>query len=606
MVLVVITRAQDADPLVGWAQHLARAKQAELRVVCPLVGDRGAPVERHEAPDALADDPLLAAIAAAAAYGPMPQVEVRRGQDAAASVLAAVQEHAAVLVISGRAEGQVGAFGALDQALMARAPCEVLFLRADAGSAATATRTIVPTAGGPHARAALRLAHGMAEQLDGELTALYVEQEAGADAEGLGQKLLGDALKKAGLQASPRLVPKVVLGDKVSKAIGAAAHEGYHLVLIGASNLGLVRRMLFGSIPETLVRGAEGVAIGVMRAATPLLERARVFVDERVRGWVPQLDREARIEFFRDLQTGSQLSFNFVTLITLSTAIAALGLTQNSAAVVIGAMLVAPLMTPMLGAGLALVQGNVVLIRRAAVSIVAGAGLALATGFIFGTLAPIKHLTPELLARGQPNILDLFIALFSGAAGAFATARPGLSGALPGVAIAAALVPPVATVGISLAYGRPANAYGAAILFTTNLIVIILSSALTLYLLGVRANSRHTSGKIWVRRSIEALILAAVLIAIPLGTRLLSAVSAQDQVLQTALAATLGGGNKQELASVRFVGPAEQPTRVTITVYSPKPVDAALAKRLRKVARRFVPAGTTIYVVTLLRWEPAD
>lgn len=600
-VLVVVTRAEDADPLVGWAQHFARAKQAELRVICPLVSAKAKAVERHE-PDTEPDDPLLTAIASAAVHGPMPLVELRCGPDATAAVLAAVQEHDAVLLISGRAQGQVGAFGPLDQALMTQAPCEVLLLRADAGSAATATRTIVPTAGGPHARAALRLAHGMAEQLEGELTALYVEQEAGADAEGLGHKLLSDALKKAGLQPSSRLVPKVVLGDRVSKAIGAAAHAGYHLVLIGASNLGLVRRMLFGTIPEKLVRGAEGTAIGVMRGATPLLERARVFVDERVRGWVPQLDRDARIELFRDLQTGSSLSFNYVTLITLSAAIAALGLTQNSAAVVIGAMLVAPLMTPMLGAGLALVQGNVVLIRRATVSIVVGAGLALATGFLFGALAPIKSLTPELLARGQPNILDLFIALFSGAAGAFATARPGLSGALPGVAIAAALVPPVATVGISLAYGRAGNAYGAAILFTTNLIVIILSSALTLYVLGVRANSRLGSGRIWVRRSIEVLILAAVLVAIPLGTRLLSAVSAKDQVLQTALAATLGSGD-QELASVRVFGPAERPSRVRITVYSPRRVDDALAKRLRAVARRFVPAGTKVYIVTLLRWQ---
>ncbi|MCK5798298.1 MAG: TIGR00341 family protein [Deltaproteobacteria bacterium] len=606
-VLVVITRAKEADPLVGWAQHFARAKEAELCAVCPIVAPKPAPIERY-APDELRNDPLLEAIAAGAdeAYGPLPSVELRRGPDALASVLAAVADHDTVLLVSGTARGKVGAFGALDQALMAQASCEVLLLRADAGSAATASRSIVPTAGGPHARAALRLAHSVAESLDdGELTALYVEQEAGADARALGEHLLADALKKAGLETSPRLQSKVVLGDRVSKAIGDAAHEGYHLVLIGASNLSLVRRMLFGSVPERLVRGSEGTAIGIMRGATPFFERARVYLGERIRNRIPQLTRDARIDLFRELQAGSELSFNFVTMISLSTAIAALGLTQNSAAVVIGAMLVAPLMTPMLGAGLALVQGNVVLIRRATVSIAIGAGLALATGFIFGWLAPIKDLTPELLARGQPNLLDLFIALFSGAAGAFATARPGLSGALPGVAIAAALVPPIATVGISLAYGEPRNAYGAAILFTTNLIAIILSAAFTLFILGVRANGQHTRGKIWVRRAIEALILATVLIAIPLGTRLLARVSSNDKVLQSALSQVLKG-KKQELGAVRLAGPPGQPTRVTITVYSPTPVSNTLAKRLRKITARYLPKETPIRIVTLLRWEPSD
>ena len=94
--------------------------------------------------------------------------------------------------------------------------------------------------------------------------------------------------------------------------------------------------------------------------------------------YIPQLDRKDRIKLFQGLQVGSVAGMDFITLIALSTAIAALGLIQNSAAVVIGAMLVAPLMTPMLGAGLGLLQGNILLVREAITSIVLGSQLALA------------------------------------------------------------------------------------------------------------------------------------------------------------------------------------------------------------------------------------
>ena len=182
---------------------------------------------------------------------------------------------------------------------------------------------------------------------------------------------------------------------------------------------------------------------------------------------------------------------DFITLIALSTAIAALGLIQNSAAVVIGAMLVAPLMTPMLGAGLGLLQGNILLVREAITSIVLGFSISLGIGISFGFLTPGLVELTELQARCGPNILDLFIALFSGIAAAYALARPGLLGALPGVAIAAALVPPIATTGIALSIGAVVEAALAATLFGTNLVAIILSSAATFFIARCPGDSQH-------------------------------------------------------------------------------------------------------------------
>ena len=145
--------------------------------------------------------------------------------------------------------------------------------------------------------------------------------------------------------------------------------------------------------------------------------------------------------------------FDFFALMFLATTIAGLGLIQNSTAVVVGAMLVAPLMTPIVGVGLGLVQGNIVLVRYAAQSIAWGAGLALVVGLSLGLLLPLPELTTELAARGGPSLLDLGVAVLSGCAGAYAMSRPNLSAALPGVAIAAALVPPLASLGIVLANG---------------------------------------------------------------------------------------------------------------------------------------------------------
>ena len=129
------------------------------------------------------------------------------------------------------------------------------------------------------------------------------------------------------------------------------------------------------------------------------------------------------------------------------------------------------------------------------------------------------------MARTEPNILDLLVALFSGIAAAYSTARPGLMGALPGVAIAAALVPPIASAGIALALGRSSQALGAASLFGVNLILIILASAFTLYCIGVRHTPEEPSQRVWAKRTIQFLLLVTLVISFPLGTKMISKIS---------------------------------------------------------------------------------
>ncbi|WP_172684148.1 DUF389 domain-containing protein, partial [Desulfosarcina cetonica] len=117
----------------------------------------------------------------------------------------------------------------------------------------------------------------------------------------------------------------------------------------------------------------------------------------------------------------------------MATAIAALGLLQNSGAVVIGAMLVAPLMSPLIGVGFALVQGNIRLFNLSIRSIVGGIGIGFCLSVLIGFLNPNEDFTAEIIARTTPEIRDLLVAFISGAAAAYAFARPNLAGALAGV-----------------------------------------------------------------------------------------------------------------------------------------------------------------------------
>jgi uncharacterized hydrophobic protein (TIGR00271 family) len=208
---------------------------------------------------------------------------------------------------------------------------------------------------------------------------------------------------------------------------------------------------------------------------------------------VPQLRRTERVDLVERIQSSSQWNFDFILLMTFATIIAALGLLDNSAAVIIGAMLLAPLMTPLLGLGLAITQGNEALAKITAKSL--GMGfltsfcIAIIVGFIPGGF---YELTDEMIARDWPRILDLVVAFVSGLAAAYAMGRSRLLAALPGVAIAAALVPPVATAGLALSSGHYITALGALLLFLVNIEVIIIAAALCFWAVGIRKFAKGT------------------------------------------------------------------------------------------------------------------
>ena len=148
---------------------------------------------------------------------------------------------------------------------------------------------------------------------------------------------------------------------------------------------------------------------------------------------------------------GSIPSFGFFFLLALASVIAALGLITNSSAVIIGAMIVAPLMNPILSLSFAIATANWALFFRSVVTIVLGSFLAMGVAALVTVVSPWDVVGSELLSRTRPTMLDLGIAIAAGAAGAFSLTRKSIASSIAGVAIAVALVPPLCVVGIGLA-----------------------------------------------------------------------------------------------------------------------------------------------------------
>lgn len=184
------------------------------------------------------------------------------------------------------------------------------------------------------------------------------------------------------------------------------------------------------------------------------------------------------------LEAISLLSPEFLVLLSGSTVIAVFGLFQNSAAVIIGAMIIAPLMRPLVALSLATITADTALLRRAMLTLVVGSIAGLCIAAVMACFLRSLELSPEILGRTHPTLLDLGVALVAGAIGAYCQTNQKLADSLAGVAIAVALVPPLSVVGIGLALNEVSIWSGAALLYATNLIGITLAGSLVFLLMG--------------------------------------------------------------------------------------------------------------------------
>ena len=238
-------------------------------------------------------------------------------------------------------------------------------------------------------------------------------------------------------------------------------------------------------------------------------------------------------DLFSDLRKQGKTESTYVTLMFLSTILATVGLFLNSASVVIGAMLLAPLMQPIVSTAMGVLRSDQSLLFSSIKTVLIGVVIALFSAAVIALLLPLENLTDEISARLSPSLLDLMVALVSGVAAAYAQNNEKIVGSLAGVSIAVALVPPLATAGIGLGWMEMDIFYPAFLLFITNLVGIIFAASLTFLVMGFSPIKRAKKGLTYA-------LVTSLIVAIPLylsfttmafDSRILSALEQKEYVV---------------------------------------------------------------------------
>lgn len=324
-----------------------------------------------------------------------------------------------------------------------------------------------------------------------------------------------DAVQKTILESGIHVPPEVSFREDADIESGILQMADLSdLLLLGASDDPLSGRPLPDgkSIDIALQRHPATLIIKSKEEQGSFLMRSAMgHVTKRVQALTPK----ERSELLGQLKVGLQARTDFYLMVALAAAIAITGLIMNDGSIVLGAMLVSPLMSPIVGIACGIALGNLDLIRRSGASTSKGMALVLGVGVVMTFLLPGVEPTDQILSRTHPGIFDLLAALAAGAAGAYSLGRKTVAGALPGVAMSLSLEPPLATAGYGLSTSQFWITGGALLLFFTNLAAIVLSGASVYLLLGMRPPRKE--GLSLVGKAVASVILATLILVIPLG-----------------------------------------------------------------------------------------
>jgi len=269
----------------------------------------------------------------------------------------------------------------------------------------------------------------------------------------------------------------------------------------------------------------------------------------------PKVSAQRAREIVREISFASRAKGRFFVLLITASMIASFGLIANSTAVIIGAMLVSPLMTPIFGAALGMLRGNPRMLGRALMSEAIGVVLTIGAAYLVGLpQITFADATPEMLSRTQPNLIDLLVALFAGFAGSYAMLDERVSPALPGVAIATAIVPPLSTCGLCLSLGAWSGAQGAMLLFLANFVSILIVALFTFWAGGLSRTRRQSFGRVVVHfgPTLAAFVVISIILTNSLIkiTRQRALVTGIHEILDTHLAMK-SGADLEELVYQR-------------------------------------------------------
>jgi uncharacterized hydrophobic protein (TIGR00271 family) len=594
--LVPVTNPATADKLLRTAGRLAQAQDGKVLALQIIVVPEPVPLEagRRRAQDSRV---VLENALALANKESLPiQTMTRIARSVAHGILDAAADEGADIIVLGWSpptRARAASLGSINDAVLRGAQCDVLVVRG--GDVSPPESILVPTAGGPHAHAAARLALLLAETSQSEVTLLCIQSGPATPRQMEENRcLLAETVTKLAAKRPPQ--QKVVQAPSVVEGIVQEAQQ-YDLLILGVSEESLLDQIMFGSIPlQIAARVPATILVQAHRGLTGLWIRRLIHT---LQDALPILSGEEILEVQQELAQGARPGTDYFVLIVLSCIIATLGLLQSSPAVVIGAMLVAPLMSPIMAFSLGLVRGDLRLIRFAAEATLKGVALAILIAAFVGLLSPLRTITSEMLARTQPNLLDLAVALASGMAGAYALARKEVSAALPGVAIAAALMPPLATAGLGLTLGDARVAGGAFLLFVTNIAAISLAGGIVFLFLGIRPQAWGPESRRRLRQRLFASLLLLLAIALPLGAVMGSIVrdAAQKQAAQEVLAefAAARGSRLVDLE----VTPREADLLIIATLQSAELFDHETVNEVRTVLSGQLGSPVQLEVVIL-------
>ncbi len=597
VVLVPIANPSTAGTLLRLSGTLARQEDGEVLALQVVTVPDQVPLEAGRRRAEVSRVLLERAVAQAQEEKFKIQTMTRVAHSVAEGILDTAREEKVGLILLGW-RGYTRSFGAsmgpIIDAVIRDAPCDVTVAKGDDWT--EARKILIPTAGGPNAPIAARLSMLISNAYDAEVTTLYV-QMGRATPQQMEKNKQQIAQTLEGLNFSHPPGKKVVVAESVVEGIVQEA-EKYDLVLLGASEAGLFDQFIFGSIPQQIAARVPKTAVIVRRYGGP----TEFWVRKLMRGLLrifPRLNVEEQLNLREALSDSARPEANYFVLTVLSSIIATLGLLLDSAAVVIGAMLVAPLMSPILGLSLGMVLGDVRLIRLSIEAMFKGVALALLIAVAISIGSPFKNLTGEILARTQPTLLDLAVALASGMAGAYALAREEVSAALPGVAIAAALMPPLCVAGLGLSLGNPQVAGGAFLLFLANIAAISLAGVIIFLLLGVHPQVWQPEMRWHYQRALVGFALLMLVIAIPLGV-IMSGI-ARETALQQAIQGVLEESlvaHDEEMVSFDY-RQEETSLEIIATVRSPHSADQESVDATAAILEEELEREITLEVVTL-------
>ena len=367
-----------------------------------------------------------------------------------------------------------------------------------------------------HTIQAIQLGEAIASANESTIEALRIFKRAESD------QIAKETIQSAIDQSEIKIPPKIVVHAENDLEEGILKQaETSDLLLLGASDDPISGRPLPDGQSMEIARQRKQATLIVKSKE----ESGRFLVRQmlaQLTNRVTALTPKERSELLSQLRVGLQARTDFYLMVALAASIAITGLIMNDGSIVLGAMLVSPLMSPIVGIACGIALGNLDLMRRSSASTFKGMFLVLGVGVLMTFILPTGEPTDQILSRTHPGIYDLLAALAAGAAGAYSLGRRPVAGALPGVAMSLSLEPPLATAGYGLSTSQFWITGGALLLFLTNLAAIVLSGVGVYILLGLRPPKK--SGVSIVGKAVASVILVTLILIVPLGLGTYSAV----------------------------------------------------------------------------------